>query len=123
MSAKLVMLSELVPHWVHDVVKSYEGDEWIVALKKKLQEEGSESSHHLTEYQGVLRFKGRICIGAKGEWRQAILKELHDSTLGGHSGINATYQRVKRMFYWQKMKEEVYKFVKQKIAKLISLNI
>jgi hypothetical protein len=36
MSAKLVMLSELVPHWVHDVVKSYEGDEWIVALKKKL---------------------------------------------------------------------------------------
>jgi len=59
-----------------------------------------------------LRFKGRICIGAKGELRQAILKELHDSSLGGHSGINATYLRVKRMFYWQKMREEVYQFVK-----------
>ena len=89
--------------------ESYEQDDWIAELKKKLEDSSVQlSPHHLTEYQWVIKYKGRICIGKHGNWRQKIMQELHGSSLGGHSGITATYQRIKRQFYWPKLKEAVH---------------
>ena len=51
MSAKLVMLSELVPHWVHDVVKSYEGDEWAQHVLNQ-HKAGTTLDSHLTVHKG-----------------------------------------------------------------------
>lgn len=39
------------------------------------------------------------------------MNELHGSCLGGHSGITATYQRIKKQFYWPHMKESVHTFI------------
>jgi Integrase zinc binding domain len=41
-----------------------------------------------------------------------VLKEIHDSAQGGHSGLDATYYRLKRLFYWPKMKEDAIHYVK-----------
>lgn len=38
---------------------------------------------------------------------------LHDSAIGGHSGTQATYQRVKKVFYWRGLKADVVQFVQQ----------
>ncbi|KAL0411857.1 UNVERIFIED_CONTAM: hypothetical protein Slati_3775400 [Sesamum latifolium] len=57
--------------------------------------------------QGILRKGHKICVGSHGEIRSRIIKAIHDSALGGHSGINGTYQRLKLLFYWPKLKEEV----------------
>jgi len=38
---------------------------------------------------------------------------LHDSRLRGHSGISATYNRVKQLFAWPALKQSVKEFVKQ----------
>lgn len=40
-----------------------------------------------------------------------ILQALHSSALGGHSGIHATYHRVKSLFAWPQMKEAVMAYV------------
>lgn len=40
-----------------------------------------------------------------------ILQALHNSAIGGHSGVNATYQRVKALFAWPQMKTTVTEFV------------
>jgi Integrase zinc binding domain/Chromo (CHRromatin Organisation MOdifier) domain len=40
-----------------------------------------------------------------------LLKELHDSASGGHSGITITYHRLKQHFFWPKMKEDVIHYV------------
>jgi len=40
-----------------------------------------------------------------------ILQALHASGLGGHSGIQGTYHRVKALFAWPKLKQVVTKFV------------
>ena len=32
---------------------------------------------------------------------------MHSSAIGGHSGMRATYQRIKRLFYWQGLKQWV----------------
>ena len=110
--AELNMVSELIPQWVEDIKKSYEGDRWIEGLQEKLKSsKDGDHSHHLSDHLGVLRYKGRVCVGNQSSWRQQILGELHDSALGGHSGVTATYQRVKRNFYWPQMKESVHQFV------------
>lgn len=45
--------------------------------------------------------------------REEILKVFHSSELGGHSGERATYQRVKLVFHWHGMKQDVIAFVKK----------
>lgn len=41
------------------------------------------------------------------------MQDIHGSSLGGHAGITATYQRLKRHFFWPQMKEAVHKFVQE----------
>ena len=60
---------------------------------------------------GVLRYKGRIWVGQNPLAQQHIMQSLHATALGGHSGVLATYQRVKKLFDWTKMKRDVAEFV------------
>lgn len=111
-NSNLCMVSEIIPQWALDIQRSYEGDSWIENLKSKLtQTEEGQQSHHLTQYQELIRYKGRICVGGTGDWIKLVIRELHDSNLGGHSGITATYQRVKRSFYWPNLKQDIHKFI------------
>ncbi|KAL0447184.1 UNVERIFIED_CONTAM: hypothetical protein Slati_1846300, partial [Sesamum latifolium] len=38
---------------------------------------------------------------------------MHDSTLGGHLGITGTFQRLKMLFHWPNMKNEVQVWVRE----------
>jgi hypothetical protein len=42
-----------------------------------------------------------------------ILQENHDSILGGHRGMNKTYEATKRYYKWPNMKNEVAEYVKK----------
>lgn len=42
-----------------------------------------------------------------------MIQVLYDSSIGGHSEILGTYQRVKKLFYWPKLKEDVLQHVQQ----------
>ncbi|KAJ3685492.1 hypothetical protein LUZ61_014656 [Rhynchospora tenuis] len=103
-------ITELVPSWIEDIQQSYVNDPWIEDLKEKMKENTSDDK--ITVHQGIVRYKNRICVGSSGEWRDKLLSEVHDSTLGGHSGVLATYQRLKKMFYWPQMKETVHTHVR-----------
>jgi hypothetical protein len=59
----------------------------------------------------VVRYKGKICIGSNSDLRQKLLSSLHASAIGGHYGIKATYQRIKRIFCWPGLKKSVESFV------------
>lgn len=56
---------------------------------------------------GLIRYKGRIWIGNNKLAQQYILQSFHNSGVGGHSGINATYHRVKSLFAWPHLKSSV----------------
>ena len=45
--------------------------------------------------------------------RDKIIDSMHNSELGGHSGEKATYQRIKLLFHWPGLKQQVVDFVKQ----------
>lgn len=60
---------------------------------------------------GIIRYKNGIYIGKGSDLRTKVLEALQSSALGGHSGIAATYQRIKRLFYWPGLKSFVESFV------------
>lgn len=39
--------------------------------------------------------------------RQKILEALHDSPIGGHTGVPVTLRRIKQNFYWKGLKAYV----------------
>lgn len=42
-----------------------------------------------------------------------IINTFHSSAIGGHSVIQATYQRVKKLFRWSSLKGAVESFAKE----------
>lgn len=62
---------------------------------------------------GLIRYKGRIYVGIGNNIRQTLLKAFHDSVFGGHYGRRATYHKIKKLFYWSKMKLVVKELVSE----------
>ena len=60
---------------------------------------------------GVLRFKGRVCVPDDVELRRLILEEGHKSHFSLHVGMTKIYQDLKESFWWQGMKKEVAQFI------------
>lgn len=60
---------------------------------------------------GVIRYKNRIWVSTIALAQRHILQALHSSAIGGHSGVNATYHRVKSLFAWPYMKNSVTDYV------------
>jgi Integrase zinc binding domain len=119
--ANLFVFSEIIPQWVNDIKQSYTDDAWITTLRVKFQT--PITSHHLIDYQGILRYKNWICIVNTGNWHQLLLKEVHNSAQGGHSGYDVIYHRLRHMFYWSEMKEEFTTLDHVLIANWLNLNI
>ena len=42
----------------------------------------------------------------------AIIKEAHDSVVGGHKGVAKTYNRIRDGYFWLGMKEEIEEYVR-----------
>ena len=57
--------------------------------------------------------KGRLVVGRDDALRQDILLHFHASAAAGHSGRNATLQRLKYMVYWKGMSKDVRALVQQ----------
>lgn len=45
--------------------------------------------------------------------KQNILESLHSSAIGGHSGVQATYHLIRKLFAWTGLKQDVKRFVDQ----------
>jgi hypothetical protein len=62
---------------------------------------------------GLINYKHHVWIGDNSALRTKLIAALHSSHIGGHSGINATYYKLKRLFHWKGLKQDVEAFVKQ----------
>jgi hypothetical protein len=71
----------------------------------------NDKGYSLTD--GVIRYKNKIWVGTNSSVQTKLISSFHASAMGGHSGIQATYHRLKKLFHWQGMKMAVEEFVKQ----------
>ncbi|CAM8908930.1 unnamed protein product [Rhodiola kirilowii] len=83
-------------------------------LRKVLSEMQADPSSHprFTFINNELRHKGKLVIGNDAALKLQILKWLHDSAIGGHSGRDATLHRIKSLFCWPKMSTEIHNYVR-----------
>lgn len=101
-----------MPAWYQEVTDSYEGDNKIKSVMEKLTM-GAQEVEGYTLNQGLLRFRGRLVIGQNSRIKERIFQALHESPLGGHSGEQNTYLRVKQVFQWPRMKAEIKELVRR----------
>lgn len=99
-------ISSVTPDWKADITASYSSDP---NCQKWMSFTSLPNSKYSLSH-GVLRYKGRIVVGTDMTLKHQIFQSLHASAIGGHSGQRATYQRVKRLFYWPHLKAQVLKW-------------
>ena len=106
----LTAITQVVPSCYDQIYDSYKDDAMLQdIIRSKLIDAAQAPS--FTYIDGVVKYKGRIVIGATGLLREELVKSTHDSYIGGHTGIQNTYRRLKAYFYWSSIKKLVYQLV------------
>lgn len=73
----------------------------------------SNSKQGYTISNSLIRYWGWLVIGDCETLKGMILQTMHDSPLGGHSGIQNTYRKVKQVFFWLSLKKSVMEYILQ----------
>ncbi|KAL5544124.1 hypothetical protein UlMin_007908 [Ulmus minor] len=60
---------------------------------------------------GILHYKGRLCIPNDAELKEQLLSEAHATPYSVHPGATKMYQDLKERFWWSGMKKEVAEYV------------
>lgn len=98
--------------WEEEVSKSYVNDEFVAKLSKEFEgKNGEDGDWEL--HDGIISKKGRLYVGIAAAIRKKVMEEFHNTPIGGHSGMQSTYQRIKRGFYWPGIKREICSFVRE----------
>jgi len=108
---EITAVSVVTTPWVQTLQEAYTQDPDTAKLLQELSIQSP--SGHYTLTKGIIYFKSRIWVGNATSIQQQILFALHASAVGGHSGYEATYHRVKRLFAWPQLKQSVKEFVAQ----------
>jgi len=90
------------PLWLQEIQDSYATDSQAVKLLSKLSISSPVGLHSLKD--GLIRYKQRIWVGNQPPLQHKIISSLHASAIGGHSGYEVTYKRIKQLFAWFKLK-------------------
>ena len=109
---ELKAISFLIATWLADLRQAYLTDTHLQDLLAKLQE-GKLDPLKYKLVNGLMYYKGRIYIGDDLALKERILQLVHDSPLGRHAGYEKSYQRAKKDFYWQGMKQDIKIYIKQ----------
>ena len=104
-------LSLATPQWISEVEQSYKEDAHCQKLLERLLLTPTHTVHKNSLQDGIIRHNGKIYVGNDTALRTRLMHALHSSDVGGHSGMKASYQRLKQVFYWPSMKKDMDKFV------------
>jgi hypothetical protein len=100
----LMAISIVTPSWISNIEDSYTNDNLYTEIIQQLLVDQNAVTQY-SVHSGILRYKGKICIGSNSDLRNKILTSLHSSAIGGHFGIRVTYQRISRIFHGQILKK------------------
>lgn len=108
----VMAFSQAIPVWMEQVTQTYENDDKSLELLSILSID-SNAVPHFSLSNGILRYKNKIYIGTNGQLKQQLIQNFHKSAFGGHSGERATLKRLKLLFHWPNMQQQVKTFVQE----------
>lgn len=86
-------------------------DEFLQRIRKDL-EDNPKAHQGFNLFQGNILYKGRLVVPTTSSLRDEILREFHDSPMGGHAGEKKTYHRAAAELYWVGMRDDIVKYVR-----------
>jgi hypothetical protein len=104
-----VMEMEVGSSLLQEIHRGQVEDEKIQEIKHNIKKE--KLSRFSEDDQGVLWYKGRICVPNIKELRDKILREAHESAYSIHPKGNKMYHDRKATYWWYGMKRDVTKYV------------
>jgi len=107
-----IQTSSCRPDWLQEVLNSYATDPAMTTLLQELAIHSPNGRGYSLE-NGIIKYHDRMVIGENLALQTKLIAALHNSAIGGHSGMQATYKRIKPLYYWSGMKLAVENFVKQ----------
>jgi hypothetical protein len=90
---------------VQEIRKGQLEEEKIQEIKRNIKEE--KSSGFSKDEEGVLSYKGMICVPNVKELMDKILHEAHESTCSIHPGRNKMYHDLKDTYWWYGMTRDI----------------
>jgi hypothetical protein len=84
-------------------------DEKVQEIKRNFKEE--KSLGFSKDDEGVLWYKGRICVPNVKELKEKILREAHESAYSIRPGGNKMHHDFKATYWWYGMKRDVAEYV------------
>jgi hypothetical protein len=84
-------------------------DEKIQEIKCNIKEEKSPGFSE--DGEGVLWYKGRICVPNVKELKDNILHETHESSYSIHPGGSKMYHDLKATYWWYGIKRDIAEYV------------
>jgi hypothetical protein len=91
-----VMEMEVSSSLLQEIQKGQLEDEKIQEIKRNIKEE--KSSGFSKDVEGVLWYKGRICVPNIKELKDKVLHEAHESAYSIHPGGNKMYHDLKASY-------------------------
>ncbi|GAU51960.1 hypothetical protein TSUD_417460 [Trifolium subterraneum] len=107
-SVKLGML-KLTNPFLEKIRECQKEDEKLMK-RVALVIEGQENDFKMDE-DGVVKFRGRVCVPDVPELKKMIFDEGHKSGLSIHPGLVKMYQDLKKLFWWPRMHKEIAEYV------------
>jgi len=96
-------ISGATPIWLQEVLNSYTTDVTAQQLLTELAVVSPNAAGF--SLQHGLIYKGTtLWVGNNTALRTKIIAAFHSTAVGGHSGVQASYQRVKKLFFWPGLK-------------------
>jgi hypothetical protein len=106
----LFSLSFIVPDWLQDVCQEWLHYPKSLHMIQQLQSNCLVSPRY-SWLHDELQYKGHLYLSKQTKLKSTVLSELHATPIAGHSGFTKTYDRVKRSFFGDGMKQYVCNFV------------
>ncbi|XP_074299369.1 uncharacterized protein LOC141630448 [Silene latifolia] len=80
----------------------------------------NQDSSSKFNWQNVqLTRKGKLAVRPDVALRQEILSLMHETSMGGHSGVYVTQKRISALFYWKNLKKDVRNLGKDTILVVV----
>jgi hypothetical protein len=100
---------EVRSNLLQEIQKGQVEDKKIQEIQSNIKEEKSPS--FLEDMEGVLWYKGRICVSSIKELKDKIIREAHESAYSIHPGGKKMYHDLKATYSWYGMKRDVAEYV------------
>lgn len=88
------------------------GDPFISSIRERIGR-GEEVLNGFQLINGQLWYKDRLVIPKGSTFISSLLKECHDSPIGGHTGEHKTYSRIATHWFWEGMRQQIREYVRQ----------